>query len=65
MKNYQVKILEVYRTIVDVMADNPDSAREVAADFLSAGMDYNLNPIDVGTYDHTLPPEEWKVWETD
>lgn len=57
MKNYQVKICEVYSTIVDVEAENEDEARQRANERLEN------DDLGEGEYDYTLEPEEWQVWE--
>ena len=54
---YQVAIREVYKVIVDVEAASEQEAKELAAELLQ-----NEN-LPQGSYETTLPDDEWQVWE--
>ena len=54
---YQDAIREVYKVIVDVEAGSEQEAKELAAELL---MNEDLPQ---GSYETTLPDDEWKVWE--
>ena len=63
MPKYQVKILEVHATIVEVDADNEQDAQGKAEDLLSVGCYPSGQDLPEGTYDYTLERDEWPVWE--
>lgn len=63
MKKYQVKIYEVYATILDVAANTEEEAKQEANRQLSNGITPERKPIPSGQYDYTLEMDEWKVWE--
>ncbi len=56
-KKYQVAIREVYKVIVDVEASSEEEAKVKAEELLQSG------DLPEGTYDYTLPDDEWQVWE--
>jgi hypothetical protein len=56
-KKYQVAIREVYKVIVDVEASSEEEAKVKAEELLQLG------DLAEGTYDYTLPANEWQVRE--
>ena len=56
-KKYQVAIREVYKVIVDVEASSEEEAKVKAKELLQSG------DLPEGTYDYTLPDDEWQVLE--
>jgi len=56
-KKYQVAIREVYKVIVDVEASSEEEAKVKAEELLLS------SDLPEGTYDYTLPDDEWQVWE--
>ena len=60
---YQVKVLEVYATIIDVEAESEQDAQGVASELLAAGCYSDNRDFPEPVYDHTLERNEWPVWE--
>ena len=56
-KKYQVAIREVYKVIVDIEASSEEEAKVKAEELLQSG------DLAEGTYDYTLPGNEWQVRE--
>jgi len=61
---YQVKIQEVYKTIITVEADSEQEAQAKAEEILAAGrMPDDDSELPEAVYDYTLERSEWPVWE--
>ena len=56
-KKYEVAVREIYKTIIQVEASSEEEAKLKAEELLQS------EDIPQGTYDYTLPEDEWQVWE--
>ena len=60
---YQVKVQEVYSTIIDVEAEDEQEAQAKAEELLAAGCYEDNSDFPDAAYDYTLDRDEWPVWE--
>jgi len=61
--NFEVKVLEVYETIVKVKALNRQDAQAKAEELLAVGCYPDNTPLPEAAYSYTLDRDEWNAWE--
>lgn len=60
---YQVKVAEVYTTVIDVEAESEQEAQAKAEELLAIGCYPNGEEFEEVKYDYTLDRDQWVVWE--
>jgi len=63
MPKFQVKIKEVHTQIIEVEAEDEQSAQAAAEEVLSRGINQDGSDLpEEVVYDYTLERNEWDVW---